>query len=158
MRSRPQPVSLLDDIAQRVSAEILAGVGRWCEGALAGADTSQRSTRAQRTRAHNDTASTTAPGAPAISPSLAPTAGPPATAHAAAAKRPSTNDLLDRVRADLHDAYDGRPVSPDRLAFRLKLDRDLVDAALTLLVRKREARLTKQRGRISYLPVVLPAK
>jgi hypothetical protein len=65
----------------------------------------------------------------------------------------SANDLFDRVRTDLLAAYEGQPVTPDRLAFRLKLDRELVDAALMVLVRQRQAKPMRVHGRTAYVPV-----
>ena len=87
-------------------------------------------------------------------------ATPPASGSASsqAARSRSSTELIDRVRADLHDAFDGRPVTPDRIAYRLKTDRDLVDAALTYLVTRREARMKGTRGKIAYLPVFLPRR
>ena len=92
------------------------------------------------------------PGAPA---GAAPAASAVAQVPSAAAvARAAQNELLDRVRADLKAAFDGRPVSPDRLAFRLKVDRDLVDAALTYLVTRKEARAKWIRGRVAYTPAL----
>lgn len=69
-----------------------------------------------------------------------------------AAQRAAEKELLDRVRADLQAAYEGVPVSPERIAFRLKVDRDLVDAALMYLVRRKEARSKWVKGRPAYTP------
>lgn len=88
---------------------------------------------------------------PAAAPQVA-TPAVPASPRPATAKA-STDDLVDRVRAELAAAYDGRPVTPDRLAFRLQSDRDLIDAALTYLVTRREARPMGGRGKIAYVPL-----
>src|SRR5437773_1266535 len=72
-----------------------------------------------------------ASSAEAAAPAPAAAAQPGSAPAASPSPRASQNDIIERVRADLQSAYDGRPVSPDRLAFRLKSDRDLVDAALT---------------------------
>ena len=61
--------------------------------------------------------------------------------------------VVDLVRTDLQAAYEGIPVPPERIAFRIKQDRDLVDAALTYLVSRREARVSRMRGKAGYVPV-----
>ena len=89
---------------------------------------------------------------PAAAAKAAPAAASPATVAAPAVAGGSAEDIVDRVRAELQLAYDGRPVTPDRLAFRLKADRVLVDAALTYLVSRKEARMMGARGKVAYVP------
>ena len=44
-------------------------------------------------------------------------------------------------------------VTPDRIAFFVKADRDLVDATLAYLVSRKEAWAKFSRGRTAYVPV-----
>jgi hypothetical protein len=96
--------------------------------------------------------------APAATPEAAtavpapPPPGPPAPSAAAAARRES-QELIERVRAELAAAYDGRPVSPSRIAYRLQTDPTVVDATLTYLVTRREAKLKWNKGKAGYVPV-----
>lgn len=108
-------------------------------------------------RASSAPSTSAAASAPAAAPAAAaPSAGEasaaPTSASSLAAQRAAEKELLDRVRADLQAAYEGAPVSPERIAFRLKEDRDLVDAALTYLVRRKEARAKWVKGRPAYTP------
>lgn len=98
------------------------------------------------------------PATPAPStktPAAAPTETPAAAPPRPATPRPpsTTSNIVDLVRTDLHAAYEGIPVPPERIAFRIKQDRDLVDAALTYLVSRREARVSRMRGKAGYVPV-----
>ena len=95
-----------------------------------------------------------APRAARPRPAPPPAAAPEPTPVAApAASHGTSSDNVDRVRKEFALAYEGQPVSADRLAFRMKADRVLVDAALTYLVTRKEARMTAVRGKVGYMPL-----
>lgn len=93
------------------------------------------------------------PATPAPAPAAAATETPAAPKPAAPKPPSTTSNIVDLVRTDLQAAYEGIPVPPERIAFRIKQDRDLVDAALTYLVSRREARVSRMRGKSGYVPV-----
>jgi len=143
--------STVDQIVARGAAELTAAIRQWIAALVdemaRKATSPARAPRARAAAAGSATAGET--GAAPTEGSPAPTAG--STAHA-----DSGAELVEKVRAELHAAFDGRPVTPDRLAFRLKSDRDLVDAALTLLVTRKEAWARHVRGRPAYVPAIRP--
>lgn len=158
MSPRPRKASTIADIiADAVRAQLAAA---------SAAPSPRRSGATRRAARSSDAATSASSDASASAPAAAPS---PVAADAAgsgeggasrpadggmslAAKRAADRALIERVREDLKAAYEGAPVSPDRIAFRLKEDRDLVDAALTLLVTRKEARAKWLKGRVAYTP------
>ena len=137
--------------ARRVSTQPTSRGGRPASGRSSQAGVAPPTTNGAEAAPADAAGAPLAPAEPGSSGTGA-EARPNDGAMSLAARRAAERELIERVREDLKAAYEGQPVSPDRIAFRLKVDRVLVDAALTLLVNRKEARAKWIKGRVAYTP------